>query len=157
VALGNGLAVEAERASDLGCGQALTIPAVVDFGERLVVDRGRRGRARGSSPGSRVWRASGLGLRLCSLLCTEAASSSIGGADYVDRGRITFGSTCSCGGVPGPCVPSCEGSIIGQSRGVSALDGRAERAVVPAVLGSSILRAAPWQLSMFTPLGLVQN
>ena len=60
----------------------------------------------------------------------------------MDRGRITFGNTCTCGGVPGPCVPSCEGSIIGQSRGVSALDGRAERAVVLAVLGSSILRAA---------------
>jgi hypothetical protein len=61
------------------------------------------------------------------------------------------------------CVPDLrilrhrEGSIIGQSRGVSALDGRAERAVALAVLGSSILRAAPKQLSTFTPWGLVQN
>jgi hypothetical protein len=60
---------------------------------------------RGSSPGSRVWRASGLGSRLCWLLCTKAANSSPGGADYVDRGRIAFGSTYTCGGVPGPYVP----------------------------------------------------
>src|SRR4029453_17942434 len=39
--LGDGLAVKAERASNLGDGQALTIPAVTDPGERLVVDHGR--------------------------------------------------------------------------------------------------------------------
>ena len=39
--LGDGLAVKTERASDLGDGQALTIPAVADPGERLVVDHGR--------------------------------------------------------------------------------------------------------------------
>ena len=39
--LGHGLAVEAQRASDLGDGQGLMIPSVVDFGERLVVDHDR--------------------------------------------------------------------------------------------------------------------
>jgi hypothetical protein len=45
------------------------------------------------------------------------------------------------------CVPDLrilrhrEGSIIGQSRGVSALDGRAERAVALAVLGNPARRA----------------
>src|SRR5262245_38687829 len=33
--------MKTERASDLGDGQALTIPAVADPGERLVVDHGR--------------------------------------------------------------------------------------------------------------------
>src|SRR5262245_622961 len=36
--LGDGLAVQTERVRDLGDGQALTIPAVVDPGVRLVVD-----------------------------------------------------------------------------------------------------------------------
>jgi len=39
--LGDGLAVKTERASNLGDGQALTIPAVADLGERLVVDHDR--------------------------------------------------------------------------------------------------------------------
>ena len=39
--LGDGLAVKAERASDLGDGQALTILAVADPGECLVVDHDR--------------------------------------------------------------------------------------------------------------------
>src|SRR5215467_9047544 len=39
--LGHGLAVDAQRASDLGRGQPLTVPAIVDLGERLVVDHDR--------------------------------------------------------------------------------------------------------------------
>src|SRR5262245_5703445 len=39
--LDNGLAVKTERARDLGDGQSLTIAAVVDLGERLVVDHSR--------------------------------------------------------------------------------------------------------------------
>ena len=49
--LGDGLAAKTECARDLGDGQALTIPAVVDPGVRLVVDhdrlRGQGGGARG--------------------------------------------------------------------------------------------------------------
>ena len=47
--LRDGLAVDAQRASDLGDGQALTIPAVVDLGVRLVVDHDRL-RAQGGAP-----------------------------------------------------------------------------------------------------------
>jgi hypothetical protein len=39
--LGDGLAVKTERASDLDDGQALPVAAVVDPGERLVVDHDR--------------------------------------------------------------------------------------------------------------------
>src|SRR5262249_61968135 len=70
---------------------------------------GRGERGRGSSRGSPHERASGPGIRLSSPPCTEAASSSAGDDDYADRGGITFGSTCTCGTVPEPCLPSCEG------------------------------------------------
>ena len=39
--LDDGLAVKTERASDLDDGQALPVSAVVDHGERLVVDHDR--------------------------------------------------------------------------------------------------------------------
>jgi hypothetical protein len=94
---------------------------------------GRGERARGSSRGSRVERASGLGFRLSSPLCRWVQSSSAGDANYADPGGITFGNTCTYGDVPWPCVPSCKGSIIGQSGYASALDGRTERPVVPPV------------------------
>src|SRR5262249_3156327 len=48
--LGDRLAIDAQCAGDLGDGQALTIPAVVDLGERLVIDHtalpGQGGRSR---------------------------------------------------------------------------------------------------------------
>ena len=58
--LGDGLAVKAERASDLGDRQALTILAVADLGERLVVDhdrlRGQGGTAGGPCDMARISR-----------------------------------------------------------------------------------------------------
>src|SRR5262249_37397837 len=83
-------------------------------------------RARGSSRGSPAGRASGPGLRPYSPLCRKAQSRSAGDADYADRDEITFGNTCTYDGIPGPCVPSCEGSIIGQWSGVSAPNDRIE-------------------------------
>ena len=59
------------------------------------------------------------GIRLSSPLCRKPANSSAGGADYADRHGITFGSTCTCDGVPEPRVPPDEGRIIGQTNSVS--------------------------------------
>src|SRR5262249_22048128 len=47
-------AVKTERASNLGDGQALTIPAVADLGERLVVDHDRPPPRSGWRCGSRA-------------------------------------------------------------------------------------------------------
>ena len=79
--------------------------------------RGRRARRRGSSRGCPAGRASGLGSQPCWRVCSEAPSSSAGDGGYSGRGGIIFGSTCTCGGVPGPCIPSCEGRSIGQLDG----------------------------------------
>ena len=58
---------------------------------------------------------------------------------------------------PGPCVPSCEESIIGQRSGMSALDDRIAGAAVLAVSRSSIKRAAVPRVCAFSPLDLDQN
>ena len=96
-------------------------------------------------------------LRPCSRLCREAPSSSADDADYADRVGITSGSTCIYGAVPRPCVPSCEGSIIGQRGGVAALDDRTERTSVLAVSKGLIERTALPSVSVFRPLALDQN
>ncbi len=90
----------------------------------------RRATGRGSSPGSRVCRASELGWRPCWLVCSGEPRSSAGDGGYTGRGEITSGSTCTCGGIPGPCVPSCRGDIIGLSSGASYSMARIERPVV---------------------------
>jgi hypothetical protein len=48
--------------------------------------------------------------------------SSVGGADYADWAGITFGSTCTCGGVPEPSVLPDEGRIIGQRTESAGID-----------------------------------
>jgi hypothetical protein len=77
--------------------------------------------ARGAHP---LRRASSLPAKTaitgpCRSSSRKPASSSAGGADYADRDGITFSSTCTCGGVPEPCVPPDEGRIIGQTHSVS--------------------------------------
>src|SRR5262245_10847139 len=59
----------------------------------------------------------GTVIQPCWRVCSEAPSSSAGDGGYSGRGGIIFGSTCTCGGVPGPCIPSCEGRSIGQLDG----------------------------------------
>ena len=71
----------------------------------------------------RLCRASELGWRPCWLVCSGEPRSSAGNGGYTDRGEITSGSTCTCGGIPGPCVPLLQGDIIGLSGGASVLDG----------------------------------
>jgi len=70
---------------------------------------GRGARGRGNSRGSPAGRASGLALQPCWPVCSRVPSSSAGDGGYPGRGKITSGNPCTCGGVPGPCVPSCEG------------------------------------------------
>src|SRR5262249_40094104 len=91
---------------------------------------GRGERGRGSSRGSPDERASGPGIRLSSPPCTEAAGSSADDADYADRGGITFGSTCTCGAVPEPCLPLLRGEASSTNGGVPALDCRTRDPVV---------------------------
>lgn len=79
-----------------------------------------------------------------------------GDADYADRGGITSDSTCTYADAPEPCVPSCEGGIIGQFGDASALDDRTEWVAILAILRSSIERASPQQTSTFKPLAFAQ-
>ena len=69
------------------------------------------------------------------------------------RGGITLCSTCACGGVPGLCVPSCKGGIIGLSCSASF---PIERPVV-LDLNSSTRRAALRWLSTFGPSDFDEN
>ena len=92
--------------------------------------RGRRATGRGSSLGSRVCRASELGSQPCWRVCRGEPRSSVGDGGYTGRGERTSGSTCTCGGIPGSCVPSCRGHIIGLSGGASYSMGPIERPVV---------------------------
>src|SRR5262245_36332843 len=101
-----------------------------------VAGRGERGR--GSSRGSPDERASGPGIRLSSPPCTEAASSSADDADYADRGGITFGSTCTCGAVPEPCLPLLRGEASSANGGVPALDCRTRDPVVLVVSAAQL-------------------
>jgi hypothetical protein len=63
-------------------------------------------------------------------------------ADYADRGGITFGSTCTCGGVPEPYLPLLRGEASSTNRGVPALDCRVERLASPRCLTCSTQRPA---------------
>src|SRR5262249_42831525 len=99
---------------------------------------GRGERGRGSSRGSPDERASGPGIRLSSPPCTEAVSSSADDADYADRGGITFGSTCTCGAVPEPCLPLLRGEASSTNGGVPALDCRTRDPVVLVVSAAQL-------------------
>jgi hypothetical protein len=71
---------------------------------------------RGSNRGSPAGRASGLGSQPCWPVCSGTPSSSADDGGYPGRGGIIFDSICTCGGVPGPCVPSSEGAHHRPSR-----------------------------------------
>src|SRR5262249_59397914 len=72
--------------------------------------------------------ANALGSQPCWRVCNGEPSSSAGDGGYMGRGEITSGSICTCGGVPGPCVPSCRGTSSALSGGASVLDAGLHRA-----------------------------
>src|SRR5262249_30979021 len=50
--------------------------------------------------------------------------------DHADRGGITFGSTCTCGAVPEPCLPLLPGEASSTNGGLPPLACRTRASVV---------------------------